>query len=83
MRTTTAILDPKFERPVSGQELVGFQRLVRRVPVAEPVMPTPREASTVAGSTELTPAYVEVRIGGMARITSATTRGIRSADCSS
>ncbi|MEZ5317746.1 MAG: MoxR family ATPase [Vicinamibacterales bacterium] len=38
VRTTTAILDPKFERPVSGQELIAFQRLVRRVPVAEPVM---------------------------------------------
>jgi len=38
VRTTTAILDPKFERPVSGADLVSFQRLVRRVPVAEPVM---------------------------------------------
>jgi len=38
VRTTTAILDPKFERPVSGGDLVTFQRLVRRVPVAEPVM---------------------------------------------
>ena len=38
VRTTTAILDPKFERPVSGPELVAFQRLVRRVPVSEPVM---------------------------------------------
>jgi len=38
VKTTTAILEPKFERPVSGQDLVGFQRLVRRVPVAEPVM---------------------------------------------
>jgi MoxR-like ATPase len=38
VRTTTAVLDPKFERPVSGADLVGFQRLVRRVPVAEPVM---------------------------------------------
>jgi len=38
VRTTTAILDPKFERPVTGAELVGFQKLVRRVPVAEPVM---------------------------------------------
>jgi MoxR-like ATPase len=38
VRTTTAILDPKFERPVSGPELIAFQRLVRRVPVAEPVM---------------------------------------------
>jgi len=38
VRTTTAVLDPNFERPVSGTELVAFQRLVRRVPVAEPVM---------------------------------------------
>jgi MoxR-like ATPase len=38
VRTTTAILDPQFERPVSGAELIAFQRLVRRVPVAEPVM---------------------------------------------
>ena len=38
VRTTTAVLDPKFERPVSGRDLVGFQQLVRRVPVSEPVM---------------------------------------------
>ena len=38
VRTTTAILDPQFERPVSGEDLVQFQRLVRRVPVADPVM---------------------------------------------
>jgi MoxR-like ATPase len=38
VRTTTAILDPNFQRPVSGTELIAFQRLVRRVPVAEPVM---------------------------------------------
>ncbi len=38
VRTTTAILEPKFERPVTGQDLVAFQRLVRRVPVAEAVM---------------------------------------------
>jgi MoxR-like ATPase len=38
VRTTTAVLDPKFEKPVSGQDLIAFQRLVRRVPVAEPVM---------------------------------------------
>ena len=38
VRTTTAILDPQFQRPVSGADLVAFQRLVRRVPVAEPVM---------------------------------------------
>jgi MoxR-like ATPase len=38
VRTTTAILDPQFERPVNGADLIAFQRLVRRVPVAEPVM---------------------------------------------
>ena len=38
VRTTTAIMDPHFERPVTGADLVAFQRLVRRVPVAEPVM---------------------------------------------
>jgi MoxR-like ATPase len=27
-----------FEKPVSGADLIAFQRLVRRVPVAEPVM---------------------------------------------
>ncbi len=38
VRTTTAIVDPSFDRTVSGPELVQFQRLVRRVPVAEPVL---------------------------------------------
>jgi MoxR-like ATPase len=38
VRTTTAVLDPHFQRPVTGPDLVAFQRLVRRVPVAEPVM---------------------------------------------
>ncbi len=38
IRTTTAILEPEFERPVSGADLVAFQRLVRRVPVADPVL---------------------------------------------
>src|SRR5678810_18990 len=38
VRTTTAILNPQFERPISGADLIAFQRLVRRVPVAESVM---------------------------------------------
>src|SRR6188768_1185860 len=38
VRTTTSVLEPEFERPVTGADLVAFQRLVRRVPVAEPVM---------------------------------------------
>jgi len=38
VRATTAIIDPHFQQPVNGADLVAFQRLVRRVPVAEPVM---------------------------------------------
>src|SRR6266850_596411 len=38
VRVTTAIIDPHYNRPVSGADLIAFQRLVRRVPVAEPVM---------------------------------------------
>ena len=38
VRTTTAVIDPHFNRTVTGPDLVAFQRLVRRVPVAEPVM---------------------------------------------
>jgi len=38
VRTTTAIQNPQLERPISGDDLIAFQRLVRRVPVAEPVM---------------------------------------------
>jgi MoxR-like ATPase len=38
VRTTTAIQDPKLERPVSGDDLIRFKELVRKVPVSEPVM---------------------------------------------
>jgi MoxR-like ATPase len=38
VRTTTAIQEPTFERTVTGADLVSFQRLVRRVPVSEPVL---------------------------------------------
>jgi len=38
VRATTAIIDPHFKQPVNGADLVGFQRLVRRVPVADAVM---------------------------------------------
>jgi MoxR-like ATPase len=37
VRTTTGIQEPVFERPVTGADLIAFQRLVRKVPVAEPV----------------------------------------------
>jgi MoxR-like ATPase len=38
VRTTTAVLEPKFQRTVTGPDLTAFQRLVRRVPVADAVM---------------------------------------------
>src|SRR5687767_15185714 len=38
VRTTTAIMNPQLERPITGEDLVSFQRLVRKVPVAEAVM---------------------------------------------
>jgi MoxR-like ATPase len=38
VRETTGIIDPHFNRPVSAQDLISFQRLVRRVPVADPVL---------------------------------------------
>jgi MoxR-like ATPase len=38
VRSTTSVKDVVFERPVSGADLVAFQRLVRRVPAAEPVI---------------------------------------------
>ncbi len=38
IRQTTAIQNPQFERPVSGEDLIAFQRLVRKVPVADPVL---------------------------------------------
>jgi MoxR-like ATPase len=38
VRATTAIVDPHYNRPVTGADLVAFQRLVRRVPVADPVL---------------------------------------------
>src|SRR5436305_6605512 len=38
VRATTAIIDPHFTRPVSGADLIAFQRLVRRVPVADAVL---------------------------------------------
>ena len=38
VRATTAIIDPHFQQPVNGADLVSFQRLVRRVPVADAVM---------------------------------------------
>jgi MoxR-like ATPase len=38
VRTTTAIVDPHYQRTVNGEDMVAFQRLVRRVPVADAVL---------------------------------------------
>ena len=38
VRQTTAIQDHVFEHVVTGNDLVEFQRLVRKVPVSEPVL---------------------------------------------
>jgi len=38
VRATTAIIDPHFTRPLSGADLIAFQQLVRRVPIADPVL---------------------------------------------
>jgi MoxR-like ATPase len=38
VKTTTALQNPQLERPISGDDLIAFQRLVRKVPVAEPIM---------------------------------------------
>ena len=38
VRSTTAIVDPRFDHVVSGADLIEFQRLVRRVPVSEAVL---------------------------------------------
>ncbi len=38
VRQTTAIQEPLFEHAVTGPDLMAFQRLVRKVPVAEPVL---------------------------------------------
>ena len=37
VRATTAIIDPHFLRQVTGADLIAFQRLVRRVPIADAV----------------------------------------------
>jgi MoxR-like ATPase len=37
-RTTTGIQDPQFKHTVTGPDLIAFQRLVRSVPVPDPVL---------------------------------------------
>jgi MoxR-like ATPase len=35
--TTTAVQNPRFQHAVTGADIVEFQQLIRRVPIAEPV----------------------------------------------
>ncbi|HYC50071.1 MAG TPA: MoxR family ATPase [Gemmatimonadaceae bacterium] len=37
VRSTTSMAKPNFQRAVTGEDIVAFQNLVRRVPAAEPV----------------------------------------------
>src|SRR5438876_5988434 len=64
VRTTTAVLEPVFDRTVTGPDLIAFQRLVRRVPVAEAVM---RYALTLARTSrpksKLAPETVKKYVG--------------------
>ena len=50
VQTTTALQNPQLERPISGDDLISFQRLVRKVPVAEPIM---RHALDIVRATRL------------------------------
>jgi len=38
IRSTTSTRKPVFEQAVSGEDIIAFQRLVRRVPVPDPVL---------------------------------------------
>ncbi len=38
VRATTGIIDPHYQKPINAADLIAFQRLVRRVPVADPVL---------------------------------------------
>ena len=48
VKTTTAIQNYKFQHAVTGPDIVAYQRLVRRVPIAEPVA---RYAVSIARAT--------------------------------
>jgi MoxR-like ATPase len=57
---TTAIQDPHFERAVSGADIVAFQKLVRRVPVADEVVRYAVDlARTSRPSAERAPEFVK------------------------
>ena len=52
IRSTTGNLEPEFSHAVTGPDLIAFQKLVRRVPVSDPVL---RYAVTLVRTTRPTP----------------------------
>ncbi|MGE0552059.1 MAG: AAA family ATPase [Gemmatimonadales bacterium] len=59
-RETTSVQNVVLERVVSGEELIAFQRLVRQVPVADPVVRYAVElARMTRPSTEGAPGFVK------------------------
>jgi MoxR-like ATPase len=38
VRTTTMNMDPRFSHVITGKDIVAFQKLVRKVPISEPVL---------------------------------------------
>ena len=38
VRSTTAIQEYEFEHQVTGEDILAFQRLVRKVPVSDAIM---------------------------------------------
>jgi MoxR-like ATPase len=48
VRTTTALVKPQFSHAISGADMVGFQQLVRRVPISDAVA---RYATALARTT--------------------------------
>ena len=59
VRTTTAIQEPDFRNVVTGPDLVAFQKLVRRVPVSEPVMDYAVELTRTSRPGEGSPDFVQ------------------------
>ena len=67
MRSTTSLRDVTFERAVTGADLVAFQRLVRRVPAAEPVMRYALELVRASRPKSPTRARRDQEVGGVRR----------------
>jgi MoxR-like ATPase len=66
VRTTTVTKNPTLERPISAEDLIAFKLLVRRVPVAEPVMRPESVGKWVAFGASVRAAQYLV-LGGKAR----------------